>query len=64
MAGAVTGNLNNIAIATGNLQNAAEVLSDNLQNVAENFQTNIHSAAATAYSIFKQKTLQVQVLIN
>ncbi|KAI9560727.1 putative neurobeachin-like protein 1-like isoform X3 [Daphnia sinensis] len=64
VAGAVTGNLNNIAIATGNLQNAAEVLTDNLHNVAGNLQTNIHSAVnsavSSAYSLFRQKTLQVQ----
>ncbi|XP_046650912.1 neurobeachin-like protein 1 isoform X2 [Daphnia pulicaria] len=60
VAGAVTGNLNNIAIATGNLQNAAEVLTDNLHNVAGNLQTNIHSAVNSAYSLFRQKTLQVQ----
>lgn len=63
MTGAVTGNLNNIAIATGNLQNAAEVLTDNLHNVAGNLQTNIHSAVNNAYSLFRQKTLQVQVQI-
>ena len=65
VAGAVTGNLNNIAIATGNLQSAAEVLTDNLHNVAGNLQTNIHSAVNSAvnsaYSLFRQKTLQVQV---
>jgi|688.fasta_scaffold407212_2 hypothetical protein len=64
VAGAVTGNLNNIAIATGNLQNAAEVLTDNLQNVAGNLQTNIHSAVNSAYSLFRQKTLQVQVCFS
>ena len=65
VAGAVTGNLKNIAIATGNLQSAAEVLTDNLHHVAGNLQTNIHSAVNSAvnsaYSLFRQKTLQVQV---
>ena len=42
---------------TGNLQNVAEVMADNLQNVAGNLQTNIQSA----YSLIRQKTLQVQV---
>lgn len=54
VAGAVTGNL-------GNLGNVAEVMADNLQNVAGNIQTNIHSAVNNAYSLIRQKTLQVQV---
>ena len=65
VAGAVIGNLNNIAIATGNLQSGAEGLTDNLHNVAGNLQTNIHSAVNSAvnsaYCLFRQKTLQVQV---
>ncbi len=50
VAGAVTGNL------TGNLQNVAEVMADNFQNVAG----NVHSAVNSAYSMIRQKTLQVQ----
>ena len=62
VAGAVTGNLSNIAIATGNLQNAAEVLTDGLTNAAGSLHTNLHSAVNSAYSLFRQKTLQVQVI--
>ena len=60
VAGAVTGNLSNIAIATENLQSAAEVLSDNITNVAGSLHSNLHSAVNSAYSLFRQKTLQVQ----
>ncbi len=53
VAGAVTGNLT--GQLTGNLQNVAEVMADNLQNVAG----NVHSAVNSAYSLLRQKTLQV-----
>jgi len=55
VAGAVTGNLTNLG-------NVAEVMADNLQNVAGNIHTNIHSAVNNALGLFRQKTLQVQVI--
>lgn len=55
VAGAVTGNLSNLG-------NVAEVMADNLQNVAGNIHTNIHSAVNNALGLFRQKTLQVQVI--